>query len=85
MNNVMAKGSTTTIRDEYADMFTKLEMSNEQISTFTAAMNRFKTKQANTPSGEMLGSIESERTRQLEEILSSGQYAKYEEWLANNQ
>jgi len=85
MNNVMAKGSATTTRDEYADMFTKLEMSNEQISTFTAAMNRFKTKQANTPSGEMLGSIESERTRQLEEILSSGQYAKYEEWLVNNQ
>ncbi|WP_164674182.1 hypothetical protein [Maribacter litoralis] len=85
MNNLMAQGSSKTIASEYAEMFSKLEMSDEQISTFTSAMNRFKTKQANMPSGEMLGSIENERTRQLEEILSSGQYAKYEEWLANNQ
>ena len=84
MNNLMAQGSSKTIASEYAEMFSKLEMSDEQISTFTSAMNRFKTKQANMPSGEMLGSIENERTRQLEEILSSGQYAKYEEWLANN-
>ena len=85
MNNLMAQGSSKTIASEYAEMFSKLEMSDEQISTFTSAMHRFKTKQANMPSGEMLGSIENERTRQLEEILSSGQYAKYEEWLANNQ
>lgn len=84
MNNLMAQGSSKTIASEYAEMFSKLEMSDEQISTFTSAMHRFKTKQANMPSGEMLGSIENERTRQLEEILSSGQYAKYEEWLANN-
>ena len=76
MNNLMAQGSSKTIASEYAEMFSKLEMSDEQISTFTSAMHRFKTKQANMPSGEMLGSIENERTRQLEEILSSGQYAK---------
>jgi len=85
MNNVMAHSNTNSTSNEYADMFTKLEMSEEQISTFTAAMSRFKTQQSTTASGEMLGSVESERTRQLESILSSGQYAKYEEWLSNNQ
>lgn len=70
--------------DAYATMFTKLEMSKDQISTFTSEMNRFKNKQANTASGEMLGSIESEQTRQMESILSSAQYAKYEQWLAEN-
>ncbi|SHJ37585.1 hypothetical protein SAMN04488007_0135 [Maribacter aquivivus] len=82
MNNVATKNSLGT---EYSKMFTALEMSENQISIFKSSMERFKTKQANLASGEMLGSIESERTRQMESILSSAQYAKYEQWLADNQ
>ena len=78
------QNTSKILDDTYATMFTKLEMSKEQISTFTSEMNRFKNKQANTASGEMLGSIESEQTRQMESILSSAQYAKYEQWLAKN-
>ncbi|WP_396633369.1 hypothetical protein [Maribacter sp. R86514] len=78
------QNTSKILDDTYATMFTKLEMSKEQISTFTSEMNRFKSKQANTASGEMSGSIESEQTRQMESILSSAQYAKYEQWLAEN-
>ncbi|MEP2280326.1 hypothetical protein [Maribacter sp.] len=85
LSNTAIQNTSEKLNDEYATMFAKLEMSKEQISTFTSEMNRFKNKQANTASGEMLGSIESERTRQLEDILSSSQYAKYEQWLAENE
>jgi len=82
--NAGIQNTSKNLDDAYATMFTKLEMSKDQISTFTSEMNRFKSKQANTASGEMLGSIESEQTRQMESILSSAQYAKYEQWLAKN-
>jgi len=82
--NAGIQNTSKNLDDAYATMFTKLEMSKDQISTFTSEMNRFKNKQANTASGEMLGSIESEQTRQMESILSSAQYAKYEQWLAKN-
>ena len=85
MNNIGAKNSSNSLGTEYSEMFTALEMSENQISIFKSSMERFKTKQANTASGEMLGSIESERTRQMEGILSSAQYAKYEQWLTDNQ
>ncbi|WP_424002564.1 hypothetical protein [Maribacter sp. IgM3_T14_3] len=70
---------------EYAPMYSSLEMTDEQIRKFSTAMDQFKSKQANMASGEMLGTIESERTRQLETILSSSQLAKYEKWLIDNQ
>lgn len=82
--NAGIQNASKNLDDTYATMFTKLEMSKEQIRAFTSEMNRFKNKQANTASGEMLGSIESEQTRQMESILSSAQYAKYEQWLAKN-
>ena len=78
MNNTLANISPNNSTDDYNSMFTALNMTDEQINTFNTAMNRFKKKQKNTASGEMLGSIESERTRQLENILSSEQFAKYE-------
>lgn len=84
MSNIGVQNRSNSLKSEYATMFSKLEMSEEQMSTFTSAMRRFKDKQANTASGEMLGSIESERTRQLKDILSSSQFAKYEQWLAEN-
>ena len=68
MNNIEAKNSSNGLGTEYSEMFTALEMSENQISIFKSSMERFKTKQANTASGEMLGSIESERTRQMEGI-----------------
>ena len=82
--NADIQHTSKNLDDTYATMFIKLEMSKEQIRAFTSEMNRFKNKQANTASGEMLGSIESEQTRQMESILSSAQYAKYEQWLAEN-
>ncbi|WP_157486603.1 hypothetical protein [Maribacter forsetii] len=85
MSNTGVQNTSQSIKSKNATMFSKLEMSDDQISTYNAAMSRFKNKQANTASGEMLGSIESERTRQLENILSSSQYAKYEQWLIDNQ
>lgn len=85
MSNSMAKTNTKSTSKENSQMFKALEMSEEQVTTYNAAMNQFKTKQANMPSGEMLGSIESERTRQLKNILSSAQFAKYEKWQADNQ
>ncbi|HDZ04933.1 hypothetical protein LCGC14_0299310 [marine sediment metagenome] len=84
MSNSMAKLKGKSIDKEANQMYTALEMSEEQITTYNSAMNQFKTRQANMPSGEMLGSIESERTRQLESILSSAQFAKYEKWQADN-
>lgn len=85
MSNTGVQNNSKNSSNEYSKMYTTLEMSDDQISAFTSAMNRFKTKQAKTASGEMLGSIESERTRQMESILSSAQYAKYEQWLIDNQ
>ncbi|WP_299800730.1 hypothetical protein [uncultured Maribacter sp.] len=85
MNNVATKNNINSLGAEYSEIFTALEMSENQISIFKSSMERFKTKQANMASGEMLGSIESERTRQMESILSSAQYAKYEQWLADKQ
>ena len=85
MNNVATENSSNSLGAEYSDMFTALDMSENQISIFKSSMERFKTKQANMASGEMLGSIESERTRLMESILSSAQYAKYEQWLADKQ
>ncbi|MDF4220831.1 hypothetical protein PXC01_04470 [Maribacter sp. M208] len=84
MNKTEVQSTSESFKSEYADLFSELEMNKDQISTFTAAMNRFKEQQANTASGEILGSIDSERTRQLENILSSSQYAKYEQWMAKN-
>ncbi|MGO4920243.1 hypothetical protein [Maribacter spongiicola] len=77
------KSSNST--NEYAPMYSSLEMTDEQIRKFSTAMDQFKGKQANMASGEMLGTIENERTRQLETILSSSQLAKYEKWLMDNQ
>ncbi|WP_405412949.1 hypothetical protein [Maribacter sp. Asnod1-A12] len=85
INNSMTQNSSKILGTDDLEMFNKLNMSDNQISTFTNAMNRFKTKQANTASGEMLGSLDSERNRQMESILSTSQYAKYEQWVADNE
>lgn len=84
MNNVQATDDTYNTSPDYGDMFTELEMTDDQIDSFRSAMEDFKNKQQNTPNGEMLGSMESERTRQLETILSEDQFSKYQKWEADN-
>ncbi len=84
MNNVQATGGSTETSFDYDDMFTELEMTDEQINSFRSGMEDFQTKQQSTVNGEMMGSIESERTRQLENILSEDQFTKYQKWEVDN-
>lgn len=84
MNNLQAVGGAKSHSFDYEQMYTDLEMTDEQIRSFRSAMEDFQEKQVNMPNGEMLGSIESERTRQLKDILSSEQFKKYSQWQADN-
>ena len=84
MNNVQANSTMNSSGTDYDQMYADLDMSDEQISTFRSAMEDFQTKRINMPNGEMLGSLESERERQLERILTTKQLNKYREWQANN-
>ncbi|MBU2905937.1 hypothetical protein KO529_14150 [Arenibacter algicola] len=65
-------------------LYQDIMMSKDQIREFETAMERFKEKQRNSPNGEMMGTIPSERDRQLGRILSSDQLKKYEIWKSNN-
>lgn len=78
MNNQLAKSSATKKFNDDSTLFNALGMTNEQMNAFKAAMNRFKKQQKTTASGEMMGSVESERNRQLKDILTADQYHKYE-------
>lgn len=69
---------------DYLDMYSKLEMTDLQIQQFEGALTEFHTRQRNTPSGEMLGSLSDERDRQLKEILSDEQFTAYESWKNSN-
>jgi len=84
MNNVQANSNRASSSMDYDQMFADLQMTDDQISTFRAGMEDFQDKQANMPSGEMLGTIENERTKQLENVLSDAQLEKYQEWESNN-
>jgi len=84
MNNVMARNNTTNTTTDENKMFKALNMTEEQINNFNSAMERFKKRQANMASGEMLGSIESERNRQMESILSKEQFSRYQQWNSDN-
>ena len=84
MNNVMARSNAANTPSEENKMFKALHMTDEQINKFNSAMDHFKKRQANTASGEMFGSIESERDRQLETILSKEQFSRYKQWQSDN-
>ncbi len=84
MNNVQANSSVNNPAMDYEQMYMDLEMDDDQIRTFRSAMEDFQKKRVNMPNGEMLGSMESERTRQLEMILSDEQLAKYKNWQVDN-
>lgn len=85
MNNVQANSAVINSGMDYEQMYTDLEMDDDQIKTFKSAMDDFQKKRVNMPNGEMLGSMESERTRQLELILSEEQLAKYKNWQVDNE
>ena len=78
MNDVEAK--TTTYDNsgyDYDQMFGALKMTDEQIRQFRMGMEKFQSRRVSTPNGEMLGTIESERDRQLENILTEEQLTIY--------
>ncbi|WP_405384153.1 hypothetical protein [Maribacter sp. LLG6340-A2] len=77
MNNQMAKSNAKDGIANDQSMFTTLNMTNDQIKSYNAAMKRFKEQQKNRASGEIMGSIESERSRQLKDILTQEQYEMY--------
>ena len=84
-NNVQIKSGSSTSSEELTQMFGELEMNEDQIRSYKSAMKAFEERKRTKPNAEMLGSLESERTRQLEKILSTSQLEKYKEWqTANN-
>lgn len=84
MNNVQANSTVKSPGLDYTQMYMDLEMNDDQIRTFRSAMEDFQKKRVNMPNGEMLGSMESERKRQLELILTDEQLAKYKDWQVEN-
>ncbi|HZJ18851.1 MAG TPA: hypothetical protein VFD35_00675 [Pricia sp.] len=69
---------------DYDQMYADLEMRDDQIRAFKSAMDKFQQERVSKPNGEMMGSVEDERTRQLESILSEVQFQKYQKWQADN-
>ncbi len=68
----------------YLEMYSELEMTDDQIQEFETGLRNFYTQQNNTPSGEMMGTLSDERDRQLKDILSEEQYSAYETWKNSN-
>ena len=85
MNNVQTNRTVKNSGVDYNQMYMDLEMDDDQIRTFKSGMDDFQKKRVNMPNGEMLGTMESERTRQLELILSEEQLAKYKDWQVDNE
>lgn len=70
----------TTTEEDFNEMYEELNMTDNQIKQLKVAIEDFKTKQRNTPNGKMMGTVSSERERQLKQILSEEQYSLYEQW-----
>ncbi len=86
-SNVIMNDATSapvTERTDNSQMYTELQMTDDQIQSFENAMRDFTTQQQNTASGEMMGTLSDEKDRQLERILSEEQYADYESWRKDN-
>ncbi|GGW45405.1 hypothetical protein [Arenibacter certesii] len=73
-----------TTKEDFAKMYTELNMTDNQIKRLESAIKEFEDKQRNAPNGKMMGTISSERERQLKQILSDEQYSSYEQWKKNN-
>lgn len=76
-------GSATSNVD-YAQMYTDLGMTDDQIRNFKMKMEKFQNVQDNSANGEMMGTLSAERDRQLENILTPEQFEKYQDWKENN-
>ena len=82
MNNVQTFGENAgSSAFDYEGMYTKLEMTDDQISSFRDSMKNFQKRRANKPNGDMMGTIEGERTKQLKNILTKQQFTAYQKWL----
>jgi hypothetical protein len=68
---------------DYTEMYTATGMTQDQIMELETAMKRFMKSATTRPNGEMMGTLESERERQLKTILSPQQFKKYAEWKEN--
>ncbi|MUH34601.1 hypothetical protein D9O36_02000 [Zobellia amurskyensis] len=88
MNNVQATRTSNTSYNSAmmnSSIYEEIGMTEDQITAYEAAMENFENKKRNAPNGEMLGSIESERTRQMKSILSEDQFETYQNWEFENQ
>lgn len=84
--NVNSDATTAPVNEEMDNfqMYTELQMTEDQIQEFENAIQDFKTQRQNTASGEMMGTVSDERDRQLEKILSTEQYSAYQTWKDDN-
>ena len=84
--NVLAASESSAGNSDTADadMYTYLGMTSEQISRLETEIERFKKQMVNDPNGEMRGTVDSERERQLKEILTAEQLDKYYKWQVEN-
>lgn len=79
--NLYTNGTNAVASDiDYSEMYTAIEMTDNQIRDFETEMENFKNMQKNTANGEMMGTLSTERDRQLESILTSEQLEKYQDW-----
>lgn len=81
-NMNMITSSSASI--DYSQLYEDLEMTDDQIQQFRSGMEDFQNQRVKTPSGEMMGSIDSERDRQMEAILSPAQLEKFKAWKRDN-
>ncbi len=84
VNVIDATKTPVTEKTDNTQMYRALQMTNDQIQSFENAMEDFTTRQQNTANGEMMGTITDEKERQLQNILSEGQYSTYETWKKDN-
>ncbi|WP_209403423.1 hypothetical protein [Pseudozobellia sp. WGM2] len=81
--NANVNMGTSTVANstaDYSDLYQNINMTDGQIRDFESAMGDFVKKQKTSANGEMMGTLEDERDRQLENILSDEQYSTYETW-----
>lgn len=83
VNSASLKAPTNS-EEDLSKMYEELKMTTVQINQLERAMDNFISKQRNSPNGKMMGTVASERQRQLKQILSDEQYAAYEKWKNRN-
>ncbi|WP_149304946.1 hypothetical protein [Pareuzebyella sediminis] len=77
------EGAVSTDMD-YSQMYIDLGMTDDQIRNFEMEMENFQSVQNNSPNGEMMGTLSTERDRQLENILTPEQFEEYQHWKEEN-